>query len=104
MFVIGTPYTKGAGYLLNNKDDPRTRQEADMQICNHCQASINMQEWKKRGAWCNGCMKPLCLGCGKLTLTEGCKTFKQKFDEYLEMQQKASKESPVPSSLIITGT
>lgn len=109
-FHIGTPYTKGAGYFINDKN-LRTRQEADVQTCSHCQAVIFMQEWKKRGAWCGKCMKPLCLQCGKRTKLFGCEPFAQKFDQFNEEQTRLAKvlkevgpDEPMPQSLIIIGS
>lgn len=92
--IIGTPYTKHAGYLLNNKNDPKTRQEADMQSCAHCQTAINMQEWKKKGAWCAQEMKPLCISCGKRSLTFGCEPFLKKIEAYAEQQMRFARIQP----------
>lgn len=109
-FHIGTPYIKGAGYFINDKN-LSTRQEADVQICSHCQAVLLMQEWKKRGAWCGKCMKPLCLKCGKRTQVFGCETFAQKFELFNEEQSRLAAvlkemgpDEPVPQTLIITGS
>lgn len=105
-FHIGTPHTKGAGYFINDKD-LRTRQEADVQTCSHCQAILKMQEWKKSGAWCGKCMKPLCLDCGKRTQIFGCEPFLKKLEQYAEQQMRFAKlagDQPVPSQVLITGT
>jgi len=79
-FRIGTPHTHNAGYLLNNKDDARTKQEADIQTCWHCQAVINMQKWKDDGAFCRTCMKPICTACGDRMLIYGCEPFLKKLE------------------------
>lgn len=86
-FRIGTPHTKGAGYFVNDKD-LRTRQEADVQTCSHCQAIIKMQEWKQEGAWCGKCMKPICCPCGTRALTFGCEPFLKKIEQYAEQQMR----------------
>jgi hypothetical protein len=103
MFIIGTPHARGAGYLLNNRDDPSSRVEADMQTCTHCQAAINLQEWQRKGAWCNRCMAPICLSCGKRMQTFGCEPFMQKLEAFARQQEKLVAESPVPLQLILTG-
>ena len=84
-FGIGTPYTKGAGYFINDKN-LRTRQEADVQTCSHCQAVIKMQEWKNSGAWCSKCMKPICVPCGKRLAVFGCEPFIKKIEEHIEKE------------------
>ncbi len=86
-FSIGTPHTKGAGYLLNDKN-LRSRQEADIQTCSHCQAVLKMQEWKDEGAWCGKCMKPICGPCGTRALIFGCEPFIKKIEEYAEKQMR----------------
>jgi hypothetical protein len=109
-FHIGTPYTNGAGYFINDKN-LRTRQEADVQTCSHCQAVLLMQEWQRRGAWCGKCMKPLCLQCGKRTKVFGCEPFSEKFGRFVEKEAALAKvlkevgpDEPVPQSLIIIGS
>lgn len=109
-FRIGTPHIKGAGYFINDRN-LRTRQEADVQTCSHCGAVLLMQEWKKRGAWCAKCMKPLCLGCGKEMKVSGCQPLSEKFERFVEEQTVLAKilkemgsDEPVPQSLIITGS
>jgi hypothetical protein len=88
--IIGTPYAKGAGYFINDKN-LRTRQEADIRTCTHCQAVIKLQEWKAKGAWCNKCMAPICLTCGKRMETHGCEPFLKKIEQYAEQQMRFSR-------------
>ncbi len=109
-FSIGTPHLKGAGYFLNNKDlNVSEREEADVQTCSHCQAVIKMQEWKKNGAWCGKCMKPLCLQCGKRAQIFGCEPFIKKLEQIAEKQmrferfKKDAGLEPVAPQPIITG-
>jgi hypothetical protein len=89
-FSIGTPYTKGAGYFVNDKA-LRSRQEADVQTCSHCQAVLKMQEWKNNGAWCGKCMKPICDTCGKRAEIFGCEPFMKKIEQYAEAQMRFEK-------------
>ena len=108
-FRIGTPYTRGAGYFLNDKD-LASRQEADVQTCPHCQAVIKMQEWRDNGAFCGKCMKPICAKCGTRMLTFGCEPFIQKIEQFAEEQMRYQRFSklaglePVAPQSIITGT
>lgn len=87
--IIGTPYTKGAGYFLNNKN--ARRDEADVQTCAHCQAVLLMQKWKERGAWCGKCMKPLCDRCGERAVKYGCEPFLKKIEQYAEALMRFGK-------------
>jgi len=87
--LIGTPYTKGAGYFLNNKN--AKREEADIQTCSHCQAVIFMQQWKKDGAWCGKCMKPICANCGARAAVRGCELFVKKLEKFAEQQMRFQK-------------
>lgn len=60
-FHIGTPHTHNAGYFVNDRE-LKSRQEADVQTCPHCQAVIKMQEWRVAPTqnFCLKCMKPAC--------------------------------------------
>src|SRR6266513_2389124 len=92
--LIGTPYTRGAGYFLNNKAEPqKNRQEADIQTCPHCQGVIKMQEWKHDGGWCSKCMRPLCNNptCIQETALYGCVPFTKKIEQYAEQQMRFAK-------------
>jgi hypothetical protein len=82
MIVIGTPHKHNAGYFVNDKDK-KTRQEADIQTCPHCQCVIKMQEWAKAPIqnFCMGCMQPTCDS----PLCQPCVPFLKK----LEMQREA---------------
>lgn len=86
-FGIGTPHTKGAGYFINDKN-LRTRQEADVQTCSHCQAVLLMQQWKEDGAWCGKCMRPLCVRCGARAAIFGCEPFIKTIEQYAETQMR----------------
>lgn len=87
MIIIGTPHTKNAGYFVNDKE-LRTRQEADIRTCTHCQAVIKMQEWKNKGAWCNKCFAPICSLCGKRAEMHGCEPFLKKIEKFAEQQMR----------------
>jgi len=86
-FHIGTPHTRGAGYMINGVNLTRPY-EADVQVCAHCQAVVLMQEWVKKGAWCQKEMKPLCLACGKRALTFGCEPFLKQLEAFTRAQIK----------------
>src|SRR5262245_40292739 len=104
--LIGTPYTKGAGYFLNDKE-LRTRQEADVRTCTHCQGVIKMQEWKLDGAWCARCFAPICAKCGKEAEIKGCVPFLKKIEQYAEEQMRFARlgpDGPVAPQPIITGS
>lgn len=75
-FIIGTPHKHNAGYFVNDQA-LRTRQEAHVQTCSHCQAIIKMEAWKEEGGWCAKCQAPLCNnhGCMARTALEGCVPF-----------------------------
>lgn len=85
--IIGTPYTKGAGYLVNDKN-LKSRKEADIRTCTHCQYVIDMQEWKKEGAWCGKCFAPICKKCGERAVIHGCEPFLKKIEQYAEQQMR----------------
>lgn len=75
-FHIGTPFAKGAGYLVNNRD-LRTREESHIRTCSHCQAVIKLEEWKEDGGWCSRCNAPVCseAHCVAQTAKLGCIPF-----------------------------
>lgn len=112
-FIIGTPFSRGGGYFLNNKELKQSqRQEADIRTCPHCQAIIKLQEWKINGGWCGKCQAPLCNNptCVAETAKYGCVPFFKKFERHLEHQALIEKfiksegqESPVPPKIIVTG-
>lgn len=82
---IGTPHTRGAGYLLDGLSlNASQRTESDMASCTHCQKAIRLQQWQKKGAWCNRCFAPICLRCGKLMQTQGCTPFIKMIEQYAE--------------------
>ena len=88
-FVIGTPHTRGAGYVLNNQDlSAAKRQEADVRTCSHCQAIIKMQEWREDGAWCSKCSSPVCShgACAKKTEAMGCIPYVKYIETIIESE------------------
>lgn len=94
MIIIGTPYTKGAGYLLDGqKLNVSKREEADIRTCTHCQVVIKMQEWKDQGAWCGKCFAPICDKCGERAAIHGCEPFLKKLEAFAESQMRFSKYS-----------
>lgn len=106
--IIGTPYTKGAGYFLNDKE-LKTRQEADVRTCTHCQRVIKMQEWKEDGAWCGKCFAPICKACGAEAQIHGCMPFMKKIEAYAEQQMRFERifkgeGTPVPPQPLFTGS
>ncbi len=84
-FRIGTPYSRNAGYFMND-DRPGggKKSEADIRTCPHCEKIIKMQLWKDNGAFCRKCNAPICAQCGDRALTFGCEPFKKKFDQHVE--------------------
>lgn len=109
MIYIGTPHTKGAGYFVNDQG-LRSRQEADVQTCAHCQAVVKMQDWKEEGGWCAREMKPLCLPCADAALIYGCVPFLKKVEQFMEAQMRfiqfskiAGLDKPAAPQTIYTG-
>lgn len=111
-FGIGTPYTKGAGYFVNDKA-LRSRQEADIRTCSHCQHVIKMQEWKLDGAWCSRCQAPICSepSCVQQTALYGCVPFLKKIEHYAEAQMRferfykdAGLDKPTTPQAILVGS
>lgn len=108
---IGTPHTHNSGYLLNDdRNSGGKKTEADVQTCWHCQKVINMQLWKGDGAFCRGCMKPICAACGDRMLVFGCEPFLKKLEAFTDSVVKYSQylkiaglEPVAPPSSIITG-
>jgi hypothetical protein len=93
-FHIGTPRTRGAGYLINNQalGVGQGRQEADIRTCPHCEAIIDMQKWKNDGAWCSRCDAPVCGGgngnpaCVAERRLLGCVPFLRKLEKWTRGQ------------------
>ena len=116
-FVIGTPFSRGAGYSINNRDIAAARQEDDVQCCTHCQAVIRMRQWKKvenggmAGGFCMRCNAPVCGPCNTKMVTEGCMPFIEKLERSLDMTVKlrayikaAGLEEPAAPRAIFTGS
>jgi hypothetical protein len=85
-FIIGTPHTKNAGYF---KNDDRVSggklAEADIQTCPHCQAVINMAQWKVDGGWCMQCNAPI---CNWPACHQECTPFIKKIEQFAELSSK----------------
>lgn len=108
-FSIGTPFSRGAGYYVNDKE-LRTRQEADVATCSHCQAVILLQKWKEDGGFCSKCMHPICGPCADRALTFGCEPFMKKLEQFAEramrfeqFRKAAGLEPVVPSPILLPG-
>lgn len=76
---IGTPHRHNAGYFCNDIETNR-KQEADIQLCRHCETVIRLQAWKEDGGWCGRCMAPICGPCADRMLTYGCEPFIRQID------------------------
>lgn len=83
MIIIGTPHARGSGYAINDQN-LKTRQEADVQTCPHCQAIIKMQEWSKASVqnFCMKCMKPTCAN----PACDACVPFVKQLEQYIANQ------------------
>lgn len=107
-FRIGTPFSRGAGYFVNDKE-LKSRQEADVQTCSHCQRVIFMQAWKEDGGFCHRCMHPICGPCATRAMTYGCEPFLKRIEQHaerlmrFERLQQTAEPGPVASPLILTG-
>lgn len=86
--IIGTPHTRNAGYFCNDKD-LKTRQEADIRTCPHCQAIIKMQEWSKAPTQ-NFCMQCFAPACNRPECLE-CVPFLKKLEAHAEQLEKFRK-------------
>lgn len=88
-FIIGTPHTRGAGYLGAETGGHRSKKvEADIQTCSHCQAAISMQAWKDSGGWCSRCQKPVCAPCADAMLKHGCLPYLARLEQILETDEQ----------------
>lgn len=90
MILIGTPFTKNAGYYKNDDRNSGGRlAEADIRTCTHCQAVIKMQEWKAQGAFCRECFAPICVTCGAEMKASGvCVPFLRRIESYANASMK----------------
>jgi predicted nucleic acid-binding Zn ribbon protein len=76
MIIVGTPFTKGAGYYKSdNRASGGELREADIRTCPHCQAIIKMQLWCVNGGFCARCNAPVCGPCAERALARGCEPF-----------------------------
>lgn len=108
-FAIGTPFSRGAGYYVGDKD-LKTRREADVATCPHCERVIFLQKWKDDGGFCGKCMKPICGPCADRAMTFGCEPFMQKLEKYAENTMRFEQyrrvvglEPATPRPLILPG-
>lgn len=85
--IIGTPHTHNAGYFLNNSSSAR-KEQADIQLCTHCETVIFLQKWKDDGGWCSRCMAPICGSCADRMLTFGCEPFIKRIETAFETAVK----------------
>ena len=89
----------GAGYLMNDgRATHEGVEEADIVCCPHCQATINLQKWRKErkeggGGWCRQCFAPVCGSCLTRMLTHGCEPFIKLVDELLELNYRRQQNS-----------
>jgi hypothetical protein len=83
MILIGTPHTRGSGYTVNDQA-LKSRQEADIQTCPHCQAVIKMQAWARASVqnFCLKCMKPTCAN----PACQDCVPFVKQLEQYIANQ------------------
>lgn len=88
-FHIGTPHSKGAGYLINGVNLTRPF-EADIRTCPHCQRIIDLRKWKEDGAWCHKCQAPICgnehPACVQENKLYGCVPFLKKLEAFTKQQ------------------
>jgi len=107
MIIVGTPHARNAGYLINDQN-LRSRQEADIQTCPHCQKIIKMQEWAKAQVqnFCMKCMRPTC----EARECQDCVPFLKKLAAYTEhaikyerFLQEVEPRPEAPPPQIITG-
>ena len=81
--IIGTPHTHQCGYFLNNASGGR-KEQADIQLCSHCEVVVFLAKWKEDGGWCGRCMAPICGPCADRMLTRGCEPFVKKIEAAFE--------------------
>jgi hypothetical protein len=83
VIIVGTPHSRGSGYFVNDQN-LKSRQEADVRTCPHCQALIKMQEWAKAPVqnFCLKCMAPACNNAA----CQDCVPFVKKIEAYMRTQ------------------
>lgn len=78
----------GHGFgLSDNRNSGGSFEQFDVLTCKHCQAIINVQNWKAGdggSGYCIRCNAPICGPCADRMLTEGCVPFMKKLDEALD--------------------
>lgn len=75
------------GYLLIDHSAllGGVKTEMPMLTCNHCQKQLVVNPMRTRDrAYCPGCDHYVCDECEVIRRIEGCKTYKQKMDEFEE--------------------
>lgn len=85
MILIGTPFSRNAGYYQNDDRNSGGRlSEADVRTCPHCQAVIKMQEWKAAPEqnFCLKCMAPACNN----PACQDCVPFMKQIEHYIANQ------------------
>lgn len=83
---------RGAGYgFIDNRAAGEGLREFDFLTCPHCQAGINLQNWRRmdgQSGWCPNCSAPICGACANKLLTEGCTPFIRKVEEILRKEYR----------------
>lgn len=105
---------RGAGYaFIDNRAAGEGKEEFDFLTCPHCQAGINLQNWRRadgQSGWCPNCQAPICGACATKMLTEGCKPFIAKIERalandyrYSQFRKLAGLDPEPPASFIRPG-
>lgn len=108
-FHIGSPHSRGAGYMINGVNLTRP-DEAQIHTCAHCQRLMTLKQLRDDGGWCRREMKPLCGKCATRALTFGCEPFLKTLEAFIGSQLKRQQflkvagleESRPPLRIIIT--
>lgn len=108
----------GAGYLMNdNRNAGQGKHEADIVLCPHCQAVIELAKWRAAdggNGWCMQCMTPVCGTCANRMLLPldqggGCLPFVKKIEMLLSEQhakaqfRRVAGLEPEPAMFIRSG-
>ena len=111
-FLIGTPFSKNAGWSHYRYSCETRVVEDDVQTCPHCQAVIRMRQWgetkngKMAGGYCSKCDKPTCGHKDCLECVPFLKRLEKHFDmtvKYAQFVKDAGLEPAKPHQPIITG-
>jgi hypothetical protein len=96
-----TRQSDGAGYMMNDgRAAHEGMEEADILCCPHCQATVNLQAWRKErseggGGWCRKCAAPVCGPCLTRMLTHGCEPFIKSVDKALELAYRRTQNRKI---------